>query len=44
MSYVNPSSILLLWTDPLGNELVWIAVACLVAAHFVIKKLVDVKI
>lgn len=44
MTYVNPPSMLLLWSHPTGNQLIWLSVAALVAAHFIIRKLSDVKL
>ncbi len=44
MSYVNPQQMLVLWNDPVGNNLIWIAIGCLILAHFVIRKLVDIRI
>lgn len=44
MAYVNPPQMLMLWTDPLGNKLIWAALFCLVLAHVVIRKLVTIKL
>ena len=44
MSYVNPQQMLVLWNDPLGHKLIWAALGCLVLAHIVIRKLVDIRI
>ena len=44
MTYVNPPQMLILWNDPLGNTLIWVAIGCLILAHFVIRKLVDIRI
>lgn len=44
MSYVNPQQMLMLWNDPLGHKLIWAAVGCLVLAHVVIRKLVDIRL
>ncbi|MEZ5351618.1 MAG: type II secretion system F family protein [Bryobacteraceae bacterium] len=44
MSYVNPTSLLVLWNDPVGHRLIWIAAGCLILAHVVIQKLVDIKL
>jgi len=41
---VNPQQMLVLWNDPMGNKLIWAAVGCLSLAHFVIRKLVDIRI
>lgn len=43
MMVTNPSYIGLLFADPRGNRLVWAAGACLVAGHFVIRRIVDIK-
>ncbi len=43
MMYTNPSYIGLLFADPRGNHLVWAAAACLVAGHFVIRHIVNIK-
>ncbi|MEZ5400428.1 MAG: type II secretion system F family protein [Bryobacteraceae bacterium] len=44
MAFVNPTSLLVLWNDPTGNQLIWVAGGCLIAAHMVIQKLVDVRL
>lgn len=44
MSWVNPQQMLILWNDPMGNKLIWTAIGCLILAHFVIRKLVDIRI
>ena len=44
MSYVNPQQMLVLWNDPIGHKLIWAALGCLVLAHVVIRKLVDIKV
>lgn len=44
MFMVNPSYMLVLYNHAWGKTLIGIAVACLVAAHFVIRKLVDVRV
>lgn len=43
MAYTNPSYIGLLFKDPRGILLVWAAGGCLVAGHFVIGHIVDIK-
>jgi tight adherence protein B len=43
MMVTNPSYIGLLFSDPRGNHLVWAAGACLIAGHFVIRRIVDIK-
>jgi len=44
MLYVNPSHIAVLWYHPAGKNMILGAAGCLIAAHFVIRKLVDIKI
>jgi len=44
MAVVNPTYIALLWVRPAGRLMVVGALACLVAAHFVIKKMVDIRV
>ena len=44
MMWVNPSHMLVLWTHPMGKDLVFGAILCLVLAHVVIRKLVDIRI
>ncbi len=44
MAVVNPMYLALLWTRPEGQAMIGAAVLCLVAAHFVIRKLVDIRI
>ena len=44
MAVVNPNYMLILYRHPWGQTLISIAVLSLVAAHFVIRKLVDVKV
>ncbi|MBK5292931.1 MAG: type II secretion system F family protein [Acidobacteriia bacterium] len=44
MAYVNPSYLVVLWTHPSGKSMIFAAIGCLVLAHFVIRKLVDIKI
>jgi tight adherence protein B len=44
MAYVNPGHLASLWNHPAGKDLITASVACLVAAHLVIRKLTDVKI
>jgi tight adherence protein B len=43
MMYTNPAYIGLLFADPRGKYLVWCAGACLIAGHFVISRIVDIK-
>jgi tight adherence protein B len=43
MMMTNPNYIGLLFADPRGIKLVWASAACLVAGHFVIRKIVDIK-
>jgi tight adherence protein B len=44
MSVVNPSCLGILFTNPYGKYLLAAAAICLVAAHFVIRRIVDIKI
>jgi len=44
MAYVNPSHLAILWVHPAGKSLIAGAIGCLIAAHVVIRKLVDVRI
>jgi len=44
MSVVNPSYLETLWSNPLGKDLIAAALISLVAAHFVIRKMVDIRI
>jgi tight adherence protein B len=44
MLMVSPGYMLILYNYPVGKTLIGAAIACLVAAHFVIRKLVDIKI
>jgi len=44
MAVVNPSYIVLLWVRPEGRAMVIGALLCLVAAHFVIKKMVNIRV
>jgi tight adherence protein B len=44
MLIVSPSYMAILYNHPWGKTMIAIAVCCLVAAHFVIRKLVEIKI
>jgi tight adherence protein B len=44
MMLVNPNQMAILFTDPTGKTLLFAAAGCLVAAHFIIRKLTDIKI
>lgn len=44
MSWVNPSYLQVLWHHPSGKDLIAAALISLTAAHFVIRKMVDIKI
>jgi tight adherence protein B len=44
MMWVNPSHMLILWVHPVGKDLIFAAICCLVLAHVVIRKLVDIRI
>ncbi len=44
MAVVNPTYIVLLWVRPAGRAMVAGALMCLVAAHFVIKRMVNIRV
>ena len=44
MLAVSPNYMLVLYTHPYGKTLIAVAILCLVLAHFIIRKLVDIKI
>lgn len=44
MAMVNPSHLLVLWKEETGRMMVSAAGICLVLAHFVIRKLMDIKV
>jgi tight adherence protein B len=44
MMVVSPGYMLVLYNHPLGKDLIAAAVGCLVLAHFVIRKIVDIQI
>ena len=44
MVYVSPGYMSVLLDHPLGKTLITVAAACLVLAHFVIRKIVDIRI
>lgn len=44
MTFVNPGYLSVFIHHPYGKDLIMAAVACLVAAHFVIRRIVDLKI
>lgn len=44
MTIVNPTFLSVLWTRPAGQMMIAGAVICLVLAHFVIRKMVDIRI
>ena len=44
MGIVNPAYIATLVYHPYGKYLIFAAIACLVLAHFVIRRVVDIKI
>jgi len=44
MMYVSPGYMMVLWNYPIGKELIAAAVGCLVLAHFVIRRIVDIEI
>jgi tight adherence protein B len=44
MMFVSPDYMLILYNDPWGKDLIAASVACLILAHVVIRKLVDIEI
>jgi tight adherence protein B len=44
MTYVNPEHMLILWNHPSGRDFIGAALVCLVLAHIVIRKMVDIKV
>jgi tight adherence protein B len=44
MTIVNPSFMAVLFNHPYGKYLIVAAVSCLILAHFIIRKIVDIKI
>jgi len=44
MMVVNPSYLVTLVSYPYGKYLIAAAVACLILAHFVIRRVVDIKL
>jgi Flp pilus assembly protein TadB len=44
MLIVNPGYMQVLFNDPIGKNLIAIAIGCLILAHFVIRKIVDIKV
>ncbi|MCP5117546.1 MAG: hypothetical protein GY953_42530 [bacterium] len=44
MTLVNPSYLGILWKSPMGKDLIAAAIVCLLAAHLVIRKLVDIRL
>ena len=44
MLIVSPQYMVVLVTHPWGGDLIAAAIACLVAAHFIIRRLVDIKL
>lgn len=44
MMFVSPGYMQILFNHPYGKDLIMAAVACLVLAHFVIRKIVDIKV
>ena len=43
MYFTNPAYIGLLFSHPTGNTMVWCAAGCMVAGHFVIRRIVDIR-
>ena len=44
MTFVNPSFMAILFNHPYGKYLIVAAASCLVLAHFIIRRIVDIKI
>jgi tight adherence protein B len=44
MLIVNPGYMQVLFNDPIGKNLIAIAIGCLILAHFVIRKIVNIKV
>jgi Flp pilus assembly protein TadB len=44
MQAVNPGYLDILFENPTGREMIAVCVVALVAAHFVIRKIVDIKL
>jgi Flp pilus assembly protein TadB len=44
MMFVSPNYMLVLFHHPYGKDLIAAAIGCLVLAHFVIGKIVDIKV
>ena len=44
MTFVNPAYVQILLTNPYGKDLVLAAAACLVLAHFVIRRIVNIRL
>ena len=44
MLLVNPSYMVVLWQHPMGKNLIAAAGVCLLLAHFVISKIVDIEV
>jgi len=44
MMFVSPDYMMILWHHPWGKNLIAIAIGCLVLAHFVIRKIVDIQV
>jgi Flp pilus assembly protein TadB len=44
MMYVSPGYMQVLYHHPYGKNLITAAVVCLILAHFVIRKIVDIKV
>ena len=44
MTAVNPSYLAILIHHPYGKYLIWARCGCLVLAHFVIRRIVDIKV
>jgi len=44
LTFVNPAYLGTLFAHPMGKHLVAGAIGCMILAHFVIRKIVDIKL
>ncbi|MFN7923445.1 MAG: type II secretion system F family protein [Bryobacteraceae bacterium] len=44
LTWVNPEFLRTLWRDPTGHTLIWAAITLVITAHFVIRKMVDIRV
>lgn len=43
MAYLNPAALVILWNDPVGNQLIWLSATCLILAWVVIRRMVEAR-